>query len=839
MPKRSKQLALTRGEDQEAFQTQVDAEIVREIAQRAADKINKALGAKGVKEAVTNTAIRIAREHADRFTRENDAFETAVTVSSMIAAEMGQRARIFAENLQQTAVKRFRKAQQAAKAVELQLKDKAKGHILTESFKRQRVGASPTVPLGSAGAMQLEGESDGAGAGAPVDDPEEQKAPATRTSMKSDLAHPQTEERRRRQREQAKVKREKKVGEKRSTFGKHFSPGNEAQVAKLKDFIRATDRDIKTSTEAGQIDEILKERSEAEGLLREITGEGFTDPPETDVEISTKGPLDRENLKKDIVDLEKQRTGKKGVKTEPGIKTEPGAGAGAPTPGTSTALVKKEPDADPKVGGTKRRALEAGGRPPLETQVQGAVPPPPSAAMPTIPADVSAAVLAWGAAARTAADQTAIAQQQTLIAHQQQLAQVQQAASQQMTSQNQVAIAQQQQLTAIQQQGLAQQVAAQGVQQQVAAQGAQQQVAPVEPDGVGVQNEQGEPMDVVEGDRGQEEVKEGEEEADGGGDDPPGAITGPPQEVGETPGDGPDGRDDIMDPDEQQSFHQESFQWATGDTNYYTRASRGKLGYGQGPEASVQPIEPFGVALKPAVKEEAGEKLFKQTDERFEPFRGEHDIIQSKPQEAGPGGSEDDDVRPFAQKPFAKVGGQIIWIPFYGKTAKCFFTSEDYQELVANVVEEGSELKLKAPAPDMIRKMQETIDSVRTALRSYDLPQASLRHEGMMTRYGEWLELKQIMKSIAKYQHTTTGMYNQAGLFSGNLREAVTRAVDEAVGKIDEDRQGKLARGLQSAQPRQQGTGGGIPPSQLPAYNPFMRKEGELQRVNTTLPRFF
>jgi len=82
-------------------------------------------------------------------------------------------------------------------------------------------------------------------------------------------------------------------------------------------------------------------------------------------------------------------------------------------------------------------------------------------------------------------------------------------------------------------------------------------------------------------------------------------------------------------------------------------------------------------------------------------------------------------------------------------------------------------------------------------------------------------------------------MYNQAGLFSGNLREAVTRAVDEAVGKIDEDRQGKLARGLQSAQPRQQGTGGGIPPSQLPAYNPFMRKEGELQRVNTTLPRFF
>lgn len=715
---------------QERMQTEVSADIVREIAQRAADKINLELRAKKIKEEVDRIAIRIATEKAAELTQQQDIYESARLTVSMIAAELEQAKHFLAKT--PASEKKFEKAKEAARKVEREIEQRKEGSIVTETLKRQRIGPSPMA--------------EGAGAGAIVPVKEEEVKEEVRREGVKGVDFPGTESRIAQHRERRAKRREANLMRRRRQ-----------RIKELQETIESTDADIMEGAEVGQIDEILQERQEA---VDELASLGVTDVPPA---------------------------------------PEPDMLAEAPSQAVVTTEVKAEPDA-PSIPSVIREGLRGvvpgvvptvlqGLGVKVEPQVPGAVAPPPPAALPQEVQQQVAHAIHGGAppaapAAVAPAAPTAVAPAApTAVA--------------------------------------------------AAAPTAADPAAPVA-DAVEVQDAQGEPLDVAPQEEAFEEVDVDEGEAPAPG---PGADV----QAGETPGDGADGRDDIMDPDEQNTFKVDSFQWATGDTNYYTRESRAKLGYGQGDEANVQPIEPFGVTVKPALDETKGDKAFKQSDPRFEPFRGQHEIVQQTPQEKAPGASEDESVRPFAQKPFAKVGGEIIWIPFYGKTAKMFFTSEDYQELVSHVVEEGGVLKLKAPAPDMVRKMQSTIDEVRTSLRSYDLPKASLRHGDVITRYAEWLELKQIMKAIAKYQKSTTGMYNQAGLFSGNLREAVSKAVDEAVAKISQDRKQKLARGLQSANPRGIGGAGvaAVNPSQLPAYNPFMRKDSELERVNTTLPRFF
>lgn len=769
---------------QERMQTTVAESIVREIAQKAADKINAELAMKQVQKAVFDIAVREAKKKAKEFTEwhAENVVKAAVGTIKNVVQRLSERR----EKKEGNAKLNYEKAVLAARQVEKEIEEQRGQNVLiTESFKRQRVGGD----FGTGGVMQIEegagaGTGDGAGAGAGAGD-------GTIVPVKEEVKKELKKEGRRGPKDvefegvRHREERHKKMGKR----------AREQRIKELREILASTDADILEGGEEGQMEEVLEERQEVVNELRDF---GIIVPA-----APTTGPLPKT---RDVIGV--KREGEPLAIDQGGLGSETrqriGAAPHVPSPGVKREgeMVVKEED-----GAKRQRGVSA--LPSIITQglqgtvlgqivdrqTENAVVPAPPAALPT--------------------------------ELQQQVAQVVTAAAPVVAS-----IVPQTPPPAPPAPPAAPPAAAVS------------EPSPATPaDVVEVQDAKGEPLDVTPKEEAFEEVdvEEGVEEA-AAGVETDALEGGAGVTAGETPGDGADGRDDIMDPDEQNTFKVDSFQWATGDTNYYTRESRGKLGYGQGVEANVQPIEPFGVTVKPTPDEPKGEKAFKQSDPRFEPFRGQHEIVTQKPQEKGPGAAEDEDVRPFAQKPFAKVGGEIIWIPFYGKTAKMFFTSEDYQELVSHVVEEGGVLKLKAPAPDMLRKMQKTIDDVRTSLRSYDLPAASLRHGDMITRYAEWLELKQIMRAIAKYQKSTTGMYNQAGLFSGNLREAVSKAIDEAVAKIGQDRKQKLARGLQSADPRGIAGGGAsaVNPSQLPAYNPFMRTgEPELQRVNTTLPRFF
>ena len=332
----------------------------------------------------------------------------------------------------------------------------------------------------------------------------------------------------------------------------------------------------------------------------------------------------------------------------------------------------------------------------------------------------------------------------------------------------------------------------------------------------------------------------GDSGAGGGGGS--GAIPEDSETGGETGGEGADGRDDLLSPDEAKTLVRDDFQWVVKDTKYFKQSERGKIGYGQGSENNVQPIQPFGVGVGlNAVKDHTKEaSVFKQSDSRFEPFRGQHEIVKQVSGEDSAGSGSGEDIAPVAEKPFAKVSGQIIWLPYYASTVKFFFTHSDFEELVSNVTDDGSSLKLKAPDPGVIQAMQKTVDSVRKALRSsYDLPQIRMRHESLTTRYAEWLELKQIMKAIGKYQKSTSGMYQQAGMFSGNLREAVSKAIDEAVQMSGSKRKRQLGRGLAGSQATATGEESKDERADFKPYNPFEKRERDLKRVRTTLPRFF
>jgi len=357
-----------------------------------------------------------------------------------------------------------------------------------------------------------------------------------------------------------------------------------------------------------------------------------------------------------------------------------------------------------------------------------------------------------------------------------------------------------------------------------------------EPDAMEVEDPEGQPVHVGGG---------GGDEPEDGGDDqgpppPPGEVAlGVEGEGGETGGDGADGRDDLLSPDEAKTLLRDEFQWKVEDTRYLTKASRGKIGYGQGSEANVQPIQPFGTTLKESPDESRGESVFKQKDSRFEPFRGQHEIVAGEKDSKKDAGGAGEEILATAMTPFAKIGAQVIWIPFYAKAVKMYFTAQDFEELVSNVTEQRGKLKLKAPNPSVIQNMQKTVDQVRTSLRAFEVFPLKVRHENLTTRYAEWLELRQIMKAVSKYQKTTTGMYNQAGLFSGSLREAVSKAIDDAVGMVGKKQKKTLGRGLEGAGATQRGEGAHNSPAEFQAFNPFQVKESPIKKTRSTLPRFF
>jgi hypothetical protein len=82
-------------------------------------------------------------------------------------------------------------------------------------------------------------------------------------------------------------------------------------------------------------------------------------------------------------------------------------------------------------------------------------------------------------------------------------------------------------------------------------------------------------------------------------------------------------------------------------------------------------------------------------------------------------------------------------------------------------------------------------------------------------------------------------MYNQSGLFSGNLREAVSKAIDDAVGMVGKKQKRTLGRGLEGVGATQPPEGGGQDAPEFQAFNPFQTNEPALKKSRTTLPRFF
>ena len=269
---------------------------------------------------------------------------------------------------------------------------------------------------------------------------------------------------------------------------------------------------------------------------------------------------------------------------------------------------------------------------------------------------------------------------------------------------------------------------------------------------------------------------------------------------------------------------------------------------GYGTRAEVPAIKPFGTTLEPLPQDKTPEKAFKQDNPAFETFRGPHSITTiNKDGDVKDSKGDGDDITPVATKPFAKIDGQIIWIPFYGKLAKMFFTSSDYAALTSEVVQDGGVLKLKAPTTGTLKNMKNTIKEVRESLRSFGSMEVRLIHGSLTTRHAEWLELRQLLKAIAKYQKTTTGMYNQAGLFSGNLREAVQKAIDETVGVLDENRKDRIRqnpsgpRGLDAPGAGTSALEGSATAkeSTFSALNPFQPLGAPIRKVHSTLPTFF
>lgn len=781
-------------DEQERMQTVVSDEIVREIAQRAANKINAELQQKQVKEAVAKISTRIAKEKADEFTRQNDIAMSAQLMASMIAAELQQEQDMRLRSVK--AVENYQKAVKAARALEADIKKNPNSNtVVTETFKRQRVGVSPDVPTSSALVpFTPSGEGAGAGAGAEVGAEAGAGAgagpgegPGAGAMVPFTGAGAGADERALVPR--ASIKPEGRGGATESRLVKHKAATKQQRDAlkqqkRLEVHIKFIDARI---LEGFTDPAILQMRRQMAQQLDDLLGRNVVPPP----------PQDPNAPPPPLPAIE-------GLPSIEGPPSVPAIQPAVPTPQAPLAIeqapIDVQPEGQPGSKRIKREPAPEPQAPPFERLVEGSVMPPPQAAPPQEAFQAAPVYLPMAPPLPPPPPQQQVPQA--------------------METEAPTPDVEVKQEPGVDEEPLA----------------IKQEPEPREAEDMVVEDAQGRPVDTRRDIKAFEETRGGEAGAvDQGGRRAP--EEGGSGVVGETPGDGADGRDDVMEADELKTLHPESFQWATKDTNYFSRESRGGVGYGQGSEANVQPIQPFGVAIKPVKMESQGDAVFKQTDSRFEPFRGEHEVVQKSEGEPSPGDSTQTEIRPFAQKPFAKVGGQIIWIPYYGKTAKTFFTTVDYQELVANVVEEGNALKLKAPGPEAVRHMQETIDQVRTSLASYDLPPISLNHEGMTTRYGEWLELRQIMKAIAKYQTSTTGMYNQAGLFSGNLREAVSRAVDEAVAKISSDRKQKLARGLASA-----GEGkvqGQEREGALPPLNPFLKDRGFIQKTNTTLPRFF
>lgn len=128
--------------------------------------------------------------------------------------------------------------------------------------------------------------------------------------------------------------------------------------------------------------------------------------------------------------------------------------------------------------------------------------------------------------------------------------------------------------------------------------------------------------------------------------------------------------------------------------------------------------------------------------------------------------------------PFAKLGGDLIWIPRHTKTARFFFTSDDYLELVSHI-RDGDPLTLdKTEEVDTLIMMNTIIKSYGTLKMFCELSPMLPMSASVEQIYAEWLEMRQIGKSVIRYQQISGGTYQNAELsMKSGIRAAVASAL--------------------------------------------------------------
>jgi hypothetical protein len=128
--------------------------------------------------------------------------------------------------------------------------------------------------------------------------------------------------------------------------------------------------------------------------------------------------------------------------------------------------------------------------------------------------------------------------------------------------------------------------------------------------------------------------------------------------------------------------------------------------------------------------------------------------------------------------PFAKLGGDLVWIPRHVKAARLFFTAEDYAELVSHI-RDGDPLTLdKTDEVDTLIMMSTIIRTYGTLKQFCELGSMLPTTASVEQVYAEWLEMRQIGTAVARYEQITGGMYENTELsMKGGIRAAVASAL--------------------------------------------------------------
>ena len=306
----------------------------------------------------------------------------------------------------------------------------------------------------------------------------------------------------------------------------------------------------------------------------------------------------------------------------------------------------------------------------------------------------------------------------------------------------------------------------------------------------------------------------------------------------------PTGAFDPLPPEQLKSLQLEHFGYAAKPETYSKLKSRGTTGYGQD-NTRTQAVMPFSNAMK-SIPKDANANLnlqFKQQIKNSGYFVGPYSVVDvSKQTDERASKQPEQEILQPAAKRYAKLNGKIVWIPFHVRAAQTFFQEADYSELASFVVEQDNQLKLSPPPKNLPGNMMVAIKTFRNNLTNMlGLNTAMPKFNSIEDRYAEWLELKQFGKAYARYCETSAGKYNTLSLFSGNLRDAISKAVSESAERLgltkrkapDDDKPSGV-RGLD-----QYGKNQPLPLENMETNPFFLPPVNDVKRQRTTFSRFY